>query len=68
MQNAKSFGMVIVGGASSGSSTEISHDGYAWIQGPGYPYSNNQGPSSVEVNGNIMVFGGTTAKTAAYRY
>ena len=35
-------------------------------KGPNYPYSSNVGPSSVVVNGNILVFGGTVAKNAAY--
>ena len=68
MQNAKSFGMVIVGGQNSGSSTELSVDGTAWVAGPGYPYMNNIGPSSVEINGEIFVFGGTVAKKNAYQF
>lgn len=66
MQNAKAFGMVIVGGKSSGTSTELSHDGNAWVAGPGFPWVNNVGMSSVEINGNVFVFGGTVALKNAY--
>lgn len=54
-------------GASSGSSTELSHDGYAWVKGPGFPYQNNQGVSSVSIDGNVFVFGGTTSKNKGYK-
>ena len=33
MQNAKAYGMVILGGINSGTSTELSYDGVKWIAG-----------------------------------
>jgi hypothetical protein len=36
MQSAPGFGMVIVGGTNSGSSTEISVDGTEWVGGKSF--------------------------------
>ena len=45
----------------------MSVDGYRWVAGPGYPYMSNVGPSSVEIDGFVYVFGGTVAKTQGYK-
>ena len=37
------------------------------MKGPGFPYQNNQGVSSVSIDGYVYVFGGTTSKNKGYK-